>query len=132
MDQCINKPKFDFQTQFNILRKHGLMRLLQANFSCPESKQSVAATVGEIRINSWREDKRVLLNDTVQTWLESNDWGSLVAITTRSCSRLAAIEFCPGEFQSNGYRKIYWDGRSSIDEVIMALETWLTSVEVEA
>lgn len=130
MDQCINKSKFDFQAQFNLLKKHGLMRLLQDSFRCPETKGVVRATVGEIRINAYRAKDRLLLTETMKTWLEANDWAPLVSISTRSCSRIPAIEFCPGEFQSNAYRKIFWDDRSSsVDEVLIALEDWLTSVD---
>jgi hypothetical protein len=132
MDQCINKSKFDFQAQFNSLKKQGFMRFLQESFRCPDSRGGVKATVGEIRINACRAQDRLLLLESMKAWLETNDWSTLVSISTRTCSRIPAIEFCPGEFQSNGHRKIFWDDRSSVDEVIMALEDWLTNVEAEA
>lgn len=85
--------------------------------------------VGHIRIKTRTVAiGKNLLRDT-QSWLKDSRWKQSVSISLETDCRQPGVEFLPGEFQSNGPRKIDLQDGSQFADFQEYLRRWLWEIE---
>jgi len=94
----------------------------------PSVAQSAIGKVGYVRLAGRETGAFRELGHALQGWLHRTGWSrgvALVSAPSADASRFE-IEFVPGEYQSNGPRKlVYADDAASPHDVARLLEEWL-------
>ena len=85
--------------------------------------------VGHIKIKTrTAATGKKLLRET-RSWLEDSRWKESVSLSLETDCKQSSVNFLPGEFQSNGPRKINLHDKSEFDDFQEYLRKWLWEIE---
>lgn len=90
---------------------------------------SAIAPVGHIRIVSGYNLSGPKLLDECNNWLAQSGWKNWVSVSLENAEAESRIEFVPGQFQSNGFKKMSLKDNATLADFEKELHKWFWEIE---
>lgn len=85
--------------------------------------------VGHILVRTEDYLKGLRLERELSNWLTETGWQNLTTVSVEAGPSFSMIELIPGEYQSNGPKKIGINQDATAADITPALHRWLSEIE---